>query len=81
MLHPPLHVVPRLSGRVDDNGDAADTLAMLLGLKGHEVRVAISGMAALEVTKACTSDVVLLDIGLPGMDGYEVAGRLRQQPR
>ena len=53
---------------------------MLLRLQGHEVRVAYSGMAALEMTKTYTPDVVFLDIGMPGMDGYEVARRMRQQP-
>ena len=65
---------------VDDNHDAADSLAMLLKLQGHEVRVSFSGMAALEMTKTYTPDVVFLDIGMPGMDGYEVARRMRQQP-
>jgi CheY-like chemotaxis protein len=65
---------------VDDNQDAANSLAMLLRLQGHEVRVAFSGMAALEMTKTYTPDVVFLDIGMPGMDGYEVARRLRQTP-
>jgi signal transduction histidine kinase/CheY-like chemotaxis protein len=65
---------------VDDNRDAADSLAMLLRLHGHEVRVAYSGMAALEMTKTYAPDVVFLDIGMPGMDGYEVARRLRGQP-
>ena len=65
---------------MDDNQDAADSLAMLLRLQGHEVRVAYSGMAALEMTKTYTPDVVFLDIGMPGMDGYEVARRIRQQP-
>ena len=74
----------RTSGRrllvVDDNQDAADSLAMLLKLQGHEVRVAHSGPAALEITKGYSPDVVFLDLGMPGMDGYEVARRLRQQP-
>lgn len=65
---------------VDDNQDAANSLAMLLKLQGHEVRVAFSGVAALEMTKKYTPDVVFLDIGMPGMDGYEVARRLRQRP-
>ena len=65
---------------VDDNQDAADSLAMLLELQGHEVRVAHSGPAALEITKGYAPDVVFLDIGMPGMDGYDVARRLRQQP-
>jgi PAS domain S-box-containing protein len=65
---------------VDDNRDAANSLAMLLKLQGHDVRVAFNGLAALELTQAYVPDVVFLDIGMPGMDGYEVARRLRQQP-
>ena len=76
--------LPPRSGKrllvVDDNKDAADSLAMLLRLQGHEVRVAYSGMAALEMTKTYTPDVVFLDIGMPGMDGYEAARRIREQP-
>jgi CheY-like chemotaxis protein/two-component sensor histidine kinase len=63
---------------VDDNLDAGESLAMLLRLAGDEVRTAISGTRALEVAEAFRPQVVLLDIGLPGMDGYEVARRLRQ---
>ncbi len=65
---------------VDDNRDAADSLAMLLRLQGHEVRVAHDGPAALEMVKGYCPALVFLDIGMPGMDGYEVARRLRQQP-
>ena len=65
---------------VDDNQDAAVSLAMLLRLQGHEVRVAHDGPAALEMAKAYPPDVVFLDIGMPGMDGYEVARRLRSSP-
>jgi CheY-like chemotaxis protein len=65
---------------VDDNQDAANSLAMLLRLQGHEVRVAYSGMAAVEMTKTYTPDAVFLDIGMPGMDGYETARRIREQP-
>ena len=53
---------------------------MLLELLGHHVRVVNDGGAALDVAQANVPDVVLIDIGLPGMDGYEVARRLRQQP-
>jgi PAS domain S-box-containing protein len=65
---------------VDDNEDVADTLALLLRQGGHEVRVAHDGPAALEAARAYQPEVVLLDIGLPGMTGYEVAQHLRQQP-
>jgi PAS domain S-box-containing protein len=65
---------------VDDNEDVADSLALVLRLGGHDVRVAHDGPAALEAAHAYRPEVVLLDIGLPGMTGYEVARRLRQQP-
>lgn len=65
---------------VDDNRDAAMSLAMLLRLHGHEVKVAHDGAAALAVATTFVPHVVFLDIGMPGMDGYEVARRLRQQP-
>jgi CheY-like chemotaxis protein len=64
---------------VDDLRDAADSLALLLGLMGHEVRAAYDGPTALLVACDFKPDVVLLDICLPGMDGYEVARRLRGQ--
>jgi|GEM_PF-209352 len=65
---------------VDDNQDAGVSLAMLLKLQGHEVRVAHSGPAAMEMMKGYVPHAVFLDIGMPGMDGYEVARWLRQQP-
>ncbi|HEY6863135.1 MAG TPA: PAS domain S-box protein [Burkholderiales bacterium] len=66
---------------VDDNINAADSLATLLELAGHEVRVAYEGEAALLVAEAFKPQVVLLDIGMPGMDGYEVGRALRQKPQ
>jgi PAS domain S-box-containing protein len=73
-----------LSGRrllvVDDNADAADTLAVLLRRLGTEVRVAHDGPGALAAFERYRPDAVLVDIGMPGMDGYEVARRLRSQP-
>ena len=65
---------------VDDNCDAADTLAELLEMYGHTVRTAYTGAQAIERTLAFTPDIVFLDIGLPDMSGYEVAGKLRQLP-
>ncbi len=63
---------------VEDNLDSAALLAELLGLWGHEVRTVHDGVAALAAAAGFRPDVVLLDIGLPGMDGYEVARRLRK---
>ena len=65
---------------VDDNVDAATTLAMLLQASGHDVRTAYDGPTALEAALDYRPNVVLLDIGLPGLNGFEVAKRLRQQP-
>jgi PAS domain S-box-containing protein len=65
---------------VDDNEDAANSLAILLRLKGHKVEVAHHGPAALEIAQNYRPDMIFLDIGMPGMDGYEVARRLRQHP-
>jgi PAS domain S-box-containing protein len=64
---------------VDDNPDTVQSLAMLLRLYGHDVMTADSGPAALEAALADHRDVILLDIGLPGIDGYEVARRIRAQ--
>jgi signal transduction histidine kinase len=76
---------PKLASRrvlvVDDNIDAAQTLAHLLEAFGHTVRVAHDGDAALVLAQQSTPDVVLLDIGLPGMNGYDVVRRLRADPR
>ncbi len=66
---------------VDDNRDAANSLARLLTiLCRQDVRVAYDGPSALEAADSFRPEVVLLDIGLPGMDGYEVARRLRAAP-
>ncbi|MEP7098355.1 MAG: ATP-binding protein, partial [Dokdonella sp.] len=63
---------------VDDNEDAAESLAMLLSLQDHVVRTANDGMSALAIAADFAPDVVLLDIGLPHLNGYEVARRIRQ---
>ncbi len=64
---------------VDDNRDAAESLGILLGMLGAEVRVALNGPEALESLADYAADVVLLDLGMPGMDGYEVARRIRER--
>lgn len=65
---------------VDDNVDACDMLSMLLEQRGHSVQKAYTGPSALQSALASPPDVILLDIGLPGMNGYEIARRLRQNP-
>ena len=65
---------------VDDNRDAADTLAMLLGMDGHRTQTAYSGAQALALASAEVFDAAILDIGMPGMNGYELAGHLRAAP-
>jgi PAS domain S-box-containing protein len=64
----------------EDNRDAAQTMAMLLRKLGHEVNVVHDGGAALQAVGSVKPDVILLDIGLPGLNGYEVAERLRNDP-
>ena len=65
---------------IDDNRDTAKTLGILLRGLGHEVEVAHDGRAGFEAARSSGPEVVLLDIGLPGMDGYQVAERLRREP-
>jgi CheY-like chemotaxis protein len=64
---------------VDDNVDSAETMAEILKLWGHEVRTAHDGPGALEAARAQRPDAILLDLGLPTMDGYETARRLREE--
>jgi signal transduction histidine kinase len=73
-------LAPRRILVVDDNRDAAETLGMLLELSGAHTRVVHDGQAALEAFRSYRPAVVLLDLGLPGMDGYEIARRLRDEP-
>jgi CheY-like chemotaxis protein len=65
---------------VEDHDDSAASLALLLRIWGHAVRVARDGLTALEMARAFWPDVVLLDIRLPGMDGWQVADQLQKQP-
>jgi CheY-like chemotaxis protein/two-component sensor histidine kinase len=64
---------------VDDNRDAADSLAMLLRTSGHDIHTAYDGLEAMQVANEFQPEVVLLDIGLPKIDGHEVAQRLRRE--
>jgi len=79
---PPIVAVAGAPRRVliaDDNADALDSLAMLIELGGHEVRKASDGAKALEIAAAWRPELALLDIGMPALDGYEVARRIRTQ--
>lgn len=64
----------------DDNKDAAASLAMVLEMKGHEVRTAHDGLEAVQVAASFQPDVAVLDIGMPRLDGYEVCKQIREQP-
>ena len=84
-LAPPIATARAGSARhrilvVDDYVDAAETMVILLDLSGHEARAAFGGQEALDLALSFRPDVVFLDIGLPGMNGYEVARRLRANP-
>jgi CheY-like chemotaxis protein/two-component sensor histidine kinase len=65
---------------VDDNRDSADSLAILLDLMGNEVATAYDGLEAIAVAESFRPDTILLDIGLPRLNGYETARRIREQP-
>jgi PAS domain S-box-containing protein len=81
--HPAVNVAPSYRARIlvaDDNRDAADTLSMILELDGHEVRTAYDGMEALQVAEQFAPQIALLDIGMPNLDGYQTARRIRERP-
>lgn len=63
---------------IDDNSDAAELVAQLLSLQGHQVVFACNGIDALAAADRLDPDVVFLDIGMPGMDGYQIASALRK---
>ena len=75
----PVRAVSRRVLVVDDNADSAESLAMILEIRGHETRMALDGPQAIAVARDFRPEVVMLDIGLPGMDGYEVARHLRAE--
>jgi CheY-like chemotaxis protein len=64
----------------DDDQDSAESLAMLFQMMGHDVRCALSGLEAINLAADFRPDLIVLDIGMPGLDGYEVCRRIRQQP-
>ena len=76
---PPQVPSPLRVALADDNVDGAETLAALLELDGYEVRIAHDGLAALELVREYRPDAVFLDIGMPGLNGYEVARQLRDE--
>ena len=77
----PASVEPLRIVVADDNVDAALTLGALLGLQGHDVRTAHDGMEALDEVMRFEPHVVILDIGMPGMNGYKVAAAVRERNR
>jgi CheY-like chemotaxis protein len=79
MTQPP-PPVPRRILIVDDSEDGAESLALLLELAGHETHKAHDGLAAVEAAERVRPDAILLDIGLPKINGYEACRRIRNQP-
>lgn len=71
---------PRRILVVDDNRDAADIIAEFLTLYGHEARPVYDGEEALRLASSFAPDVVFLDLGMPGLDGYAVAAKMRSTP-
>jgi CheY-like chemotaxis protein len=71
---------PRRVLLVDDNRDSVETLSMLLRIKGHDAQIAQSGEEAMAAADQYQPHLVVLDLSLPGMDGYEVARQLRRRP-
>ena len=65
---------------VDDNRDSSEPLSLLLQTRGHETRVAVAGEEAITIADTFQPTCVVLDLGLPGIDGFEVARRLRERP-
>jgi CheY-like chemotaxis protein len=78
-----MNIQPAVARRIvvaDDNEDSAQSFAMLLSFSGHEVRIVHDGTAALDALRDYRPDVAFLDIGMPGLTGYEVAQAVRAEP-
>jgi len=78
-----LSVIAALKRRilvVDDNEDQAQSLGMLMRVLGHEIQLAYDGPSAVEAARTFVPDIALIDIGIPGINGYEVARRIREMP-
>jgi CheY-like chemotaxis protein len=73
-------VAPRRILIADDNRDAAESLALLLRMEGHDVRIAYDGLEALDVGATFGAEVILLDLGMPNMNGWDAARKMREQP-
>ncbi|HEV8615917.1 MAG TPA: response regulator, partial [Methylomirabilota bacterium] len=73
----PAAVRPRRILLIEDNADAREAMCALLELDGHDVQAAADGPQGLELARTKLPEIVLIDIGLPGMDGFEVARRMR----
>jgi CheY-like chemotaxis protein len=72
--------VPRRIMVVDDDPDSTETLAMLIGTEGHEVQTANDGKRALQLADAFKPELILMDISMPGLNGYEIARCLQERP-
>jgi CheY-like chemotaxis protein len=78
--HPSTFRIPQRVLVVDDNHDAADSLGMLLRFEGADVQVVYDGASALRALETYQPKIVLVDLGMPGMDGFEVALKVRENP-
>jgi len=79
MAAPQANVISRRVLVVDDNADSAEALALLLTLKGHRVEIAYDGEEALATAERFQPEAILLDLGMPKLDGFEVCRRIRQR--
>lgn len=79
--HIPTSSAPKRILLIEDNPDARETFRMMLELAGHEVLEAAEGRSGLELLRSALPDIAVIDVGLPGLDGYEIASRFRREPQ